>query len=249
MKYVVILVLAILIVRIDYFLNMFEKATEKTAPEPVEVDAADIRSDRSTIPFGDDQSLKQTPKKTFLVLLEAFHANPTATIRERALTILKANPTMFSAKLDTELESKVFSWRDLLNNNEPEAVNFMMDLMNILQGENLLMMRRFFSLWMEIDMPNFVAAYSRSKDVNCTIATTFGDNIPEAEKHHELYERETALKLLLTKEKIDPLQKSLATNCLLVLGIEIAKIPPKPATEDQPEAPAEPENTNTGVTP
>ena len=43
---------------------------------------------------------------------------------------------------------------------------------------------------------------------------------------NEYFERAEALKVLLNKEKIDPLHKALATNCLLVLDIELAKSAP-----------------------
>jgi hypothetical protein len=233
MKYVAIAIVALLMARADLFLGIVDRLLEKSEPAPVEVDASGIKTNE-LVPVGKDQSLKQTTKQTFIALLEDFHGNPIPEIHDRAMTIFKENPTMFSQKLDPELESEIFRWRDLLNNNEPEAVKFMLDLMNILQGENLEMMKRFFSLWMEINMEHFIAAYSKTRDVNCSIAKTFGDNIPEEEKINEYVEREDALKIIVAKEKLDPVQKNLATNCLLVLQIEIAKIAPKPAPEEQP---------------
>lgn len=233
MKYVVIAIIALLMARADLFLGIVDRLLEKSEPAPVEVDTTEIKTNE-LVPVAQDGTLKQTPRETFIALLEDFHTNPIPEIHERAMVIFKENPTMFGQKLDQELESKIFLWRDHLNNNEPEAVKFMYDLLNILQGENLAMMRRFFSLWMDINMENFVAAYSKTKDSNCTIATTFGDAIPEEEKLNEYIEREDALKAFVLKEKIDPLQKTFASNCLLVLQIEISKIAPKPASEDQP---------------
>jgi hypothetical protein len=227
MKYIAILSLVVAIVRIDFILGLFDKASQNMEPEPIEVDASDIRSDRETIPVNQDANLKQTPKGTFFALLEDFHTNPVPSIHERAMMILKDNPQMFTQKLDPELESQISRWRDLLNNNNQEAVKFMLSLLNTLQGENHEMMKRFFSLWMEIDMVNFLAAYSQTKDVNCTIAALFGDPIPEEEKINEYYERDDALNAFLAKENINPVHKALATNCLLVIGVEIAKIAPK----------------------
>ncbi len=226
MKYVLIAAIVILAVRVDYWLGLFDKANENLGPTPVEVDTTGITNNREIVGIKQDLSLKQTPKETYLALLEDFRSSPSSQIREKAMMIFKENPTMFNQKLDVVLEASVFRWRDLLNNNDPEAVNFMLDLMNILQGENQFMMKRFFSLWMEINMEHFIAAYSRTRDTNCTIATLFGDSIPEEEKINEYYDREAALKTFLAKEKIEPAQKALATNCLLVLGIEIAKTAP-----------------------
>jgi len=197
----------------------------------VEIDASGVKSNE-LVSVAQDANLKQTPRQTFIALLEDFHANPVQPIHERAMVIFKDNPTMFSQKLDPQLENEIFRWRDLLNNNDPEAAKFMLDLMNILQGENLDMMKRFFSLWMDINMENFIAAYSKTKDTNCSIASIFGDNIPEEEKLNEYVEREDSLKAFVMKDKVDPVQKNLANNCLLVLQIEIAKFPPRPVSEE-----------------
>ena len=224
MKYVVIVAIIVLFVRIDYWLGLFDKASENFSTDSNEAVTTEINSGRETIPIANDSSFKTDPRVTFFSLLEYFRISPITETRERALNILKANPKMFGPKLDKELESRIFRWRDLLNNNEPELVSFLLDLMTILQGENQLMVNKFFSLWMEIDMENFIKAYSRTKDSNCMIATTFGDNIPEEEKINLYYDRETDLKIFLNKEKIDPVHRALANSCLLVLGVQISKM-------------------------
>lgn len=246
MKYVVIVIIALLMARADLFLGIVDRLLEKSEPAPVEVDTSGVKTNE-LVPVAQDGTLKQTPRKRFLALLEDFHANPLPAIHESAMTIFRANPTMFNQKLDPELESVIFQWRDLLNINDPEAVKFMLDLMNILQGENLDMMKKFFSLWMEINMENFIAAYSKTRDTNCSIAATFGDLIPEEEKLNEYIEREDALKAFVAKEKIEPVQRALANNCLLVLQIEIAKIPKPEAVPEEGSEPA-PIDPNT-VTP
>lgn len=237
MKTIIILVVIVLLVRIDYFLGLFDKASEKFATEPQGTVVTEPIGNRELIPVAEDRTLKKTPKETFLALLEDFRTFPTPDIRERAMTIFKESPGMFSAKLDSDLESHVYSWRELLNNNEPEVVNFLLDLMNVLQGENLEMVKKFFALWMDINMSHFIPAYSRTKDSNCTIATTFGENIPEEEKINEYYEREEALKTYLERPNLDPAHKNLATNCRLQLTIAIEKIAPKNLeSESDPDA-------------
>lgn len=238
----------VVLVRIDFFLGLFEKYAQNTQSAPIEVDESDIRSGRETIPFSQDPNFKQTPKRTFLALLEDFQTNPVQANRERAMSILKSNPAMFNLKLDKELEFHIFRWRDHLINNNQETVNFMLELMDALKGENLDMMRKFFSLWMDINMEHFIAAYSRTKDTNCSIATTFGDNIPEEEKRNEIYDRQDALKAIVANEKTLAHHKALATNCLLVLAIEIAKFPPPPASEEGSNPETTPESQS-GVSP
>lgn len=243
MKYIAVLVIIIMFVRIDVLLGLFDKASNSFKPAPPEVQNSDISSSREVIPVSQDRSLKQTPRENFLAMLEVFRITPDAPTRERALSIFKDHPTIFTDKLDPGLESQVYRWREHLNNNEPETVKFLIDLLNILKGENLQMVKRFFALWMEIDMENFIAAYSKTRDSNCSIATTFGDRIPEEEKIKELYDREDALKALVANDKLSPAQKALARNCLLVLGMEINKsslptqqVPQPEPAQEQPEA-------------
>lgn len=226
MKYIVALALVIFLVRIDFFLGQLERLAQRFTPVPPEIEASIEQTDRQLIPVSQDQNLKQTPKEVFLSLLSNFRVSPDKAIREKALEVFKAHPTMFSKTLDTELEAQIFRWQELLHNNEPEVVPFLITLLNILQGENLDMVKRFFSLWIDIDLANFIAAYSGTKDSNCLIITTFGHNIPEDEKLNEYYEREDALKAFLERPNLDPAQKALASNCLLVLGLTISKSTP-----------------------
>lgn len=242
MKYIVILAVIIVVVRIEFFLGLIDRAAESVGPAPVEVDASDIKSGRETLPMKSDLSLKQSPKRKFLALVDDFQSNPLSSLRDSALEVLKENPTMFGQKLDPELEVQIFRGRDLLMTNDKEGIAFMLELMNVLQGENQLMMKRFLSLLMDINMEHFLSAYVNTKDTNCSIASLTGDPLSEDEVRNEIYDREAALKAFIEKEKADPREKALATNCLLVLGIEISKFPPPPATENLPDP-------NPGVSP
>lgn len=249
MKTIVILVVIILFLRIDYLLGLFDKAAEKLSSSSQPAEVNETMSNRVLIPVAQDRSLKKTPRETFLALLEDFRTFPTVEIRLRAMSIFKESPTMFNQKLDQELESHVYRWRELLNNNEPEVVNFILDLLNILQGENQEMMKRFSSIWMDINMGQFISAWSRTKDTNCSIATTFGENIPEEEKINEYYERQDALKGYLQRQNLDPAHKALATNCLLQLTILLEKLDPRPVTPPQSESDSESDSSATGFTP
>ena len=243
MKYIAVLVIIIMFVRIDILLGLFDKATNSFEPTPPAIENSDSTLNREIIPISKDQNLKQTPREDFFALLEAFRISPEVSIREKAMSIFKDHPTMFNEKLDPTLESLIYRWREHLHNNEPETVNFLLDLLNILKGENLDMVKRFFSLWMEIDMEKFIAAYSKTRDSNCTIATTFGDRIPENEKINEFYDREDALKDLLKNEKMNLVHRALAKNCLLVLSLEISKMQPpqvQPTGNENPDGEATP---------
>lgn len=240
MKYALILVVVILFVRIDYIMGLFDSASERLASNQGGAEVSETIAPRDVIPVTKDLTLQKSKKDTFLALIEDFQVAPTAEIRNRAMSILKENPAMFTQVLDKSLENHIFQWRDLLNNNEPEVVNFLIELEGTLQGENLSMLKKFFSLWMDINMEHFIAAYVRSKDTACSIATVFGDKIPEEEIVNEYVERQDALTAFLAKEKVDPKQRQLATNCSLQLKIIIEKLAPAPLmpepSESEPEA-------------
>lgn len=239
MKYALILVVIVLFTRIDYIMGLFDSASEKLGSNQGGTEVSETITPRELIPVNKDLTLQKSKKDTFFALLEDFHTSPTAEIRNRAIEILKANPTMFSQTLDKGLENNIFQWRDLLNNNEPEVINFLNELLLTLQGENQTMVKRFYALWMDINMDNFLAAYSRTKDTTCSIATLFGDKIPEEEILNEYVERQDVLTTFLAKEKIDPVHKQLATNCSLQLKIVIDKLTPAQVPETLPEAESE----------
>jgi hypothetical protein len=229
MKYVAVIVIIILFARIDVLLEYFDKANAKLTGEPPEVDVANTEFKRELIPVSEDFNVNRSPKELLLILMEEFKVSSSPETREKAIAILKENPTILSETLDKEIESRVFLWRDLLTNNNPEMMNFILDLQKIFRGENLTMLNRFLALWMDINMEHFIASYVKTKDSNCSIAITFGDPIPEEEKVNDLYDREDALKTIVAKENLDPAQKTLANNCLLQVGLEIAKLAPPPA--------------------
>lgn len=247
MRYLIVVAVIVLFVRIDFLLSLFDRATGNSPTPPPEITNSDISSSREVISIAEDKNLAQTPRENFLALLEVFRISPEISIREKALEVFRENPLIFNDKIDKELESHIFRWRELLNNNEPEVVNFLLELMKILKGENLEMTKRFFALWMDINMENFIMAYSRTRDTNCTIATTFGDPIPDHEKLNEYYERQELLQDYIKKEKLDPVHKALATNCLLVLNLQLDKLDPKPLVQS-PSATL-PEEGSGGVSP
>jgi hypothetical protein len=231
MKYLVIIVVLVSLLRIDYIMELFDKVNQgfsTSSPGDIELN----ETNRELRPSDRVRSLKMNHKDIFFALLEDFHRSPQLEIRLKALDILKNNPSMFNEKLDPQLDSYIFRWRDLLSSNHPEVSRFLIDLLNILKGENLEMVRKFYSLWMDINMANFISTYSRSKDVNCTIAPLFGDGITEEEKLNEYLDREEALRAIILRENLEPSHRSLAEKCLLQISLLISKLTPPISVND-----------------
>lgn len=229
MRYIVVLAVIILFVRVDFLLGLFERLGSDE-PDSAEIESSDILEQKVTIPLNKDQNIQQTPRENVLGLMEVFRTSPSQAIRERAMTILRENPKMFLDKPDPGLESAVYRWRELLINNEPEVVIFLLDLLQTLTGENKDIVRRFFSLWMDIDMKNFLVAYSKSKDSNCFIGALMGDPVSEEAKLNLLLERQENLKNLLQSDSLESSSQGLATKCLLVINLELGKLSPPSET-------------------
>jgi hypothetical protein len=229
MKYIVILILVVLIARIDLFIGVFERATEKvrrlTSPvsQPVEVESAPV-----IISMSEDQNLKQSPHRTLLMLLRDFKVNPDSSVRERIIDVLKTHNSVLGPSLDKDFESAVFGLRDLIYQREKELSLLLVDLMNHVKGDNLEMVKRFFSLMMDFNLESFLEAYSQTKDTNCMIAALHGDNLPKEEQMTEFAQRAEALNIYLTQNQA-PAFKALAQNCQLVLSVHMNKLKPSAA--------------------
>lgn len=236
MKYALIIAGILILLRIDDMLRLFDKASLYLGKEPTAViDADEIRPTTEMISVTDDKFIKQTPKSRFINMLETFSRNPDSTLRQKAMEELKAHPTMFSEKLDSSLESAVYSWRDLLTQNSSELPLFLLDLLKVLRGENREMVLRFYSLVMDQHPATFFANYAQAADTNCLIALMMDQNIAAEERKNLLFDREKILNEFVNAEKVDPVQKRLAETCLLKLRNYLTPADPLPA-------PATPQN-------
>lgn len=235
MKYIWILAAVIVLVRIDVLLNFFERNIDQFESPSPEILPADTPKSE-IIPIKDDLTLKPQTREIFLSLLSNFRSIPDEDVRLRAMTILKQNPNIFSEKLDEDLEAAVFRWRDLLTQRNQEVIFFLTDLMNVLKGENLEMVKRMFSLLINIDYAEFMKFYSKSKDSNCMIITYLGDRLPEAEKYNELMDRMDDITSYLKNDKLEPSYRKYAESCQMVLKLHLDELrkkilPSTPAEE------------------
>jgi hypothetical protein len=223
MKYVVILIVVVVLVRIDVVLKLFDKTAGKIQNSSEEINNEDIMPGTDLVPMDNDLSLKTSPYKTFLSMLNDFKSTGDANVKDKAIEILRANPIMFSDKLDVGLETAISGLRDLLMQRDKVTHGFLIEIMKSLKGENLEMVRRFFSFAIDIDLPEFLSVYAKSSDVNCLVMGYLGDNLPVEEKYNELAERLVVLEAFLNTEKALP-YKAFGNRCLMVLRLEIDKL-------------------------
>ena len=245
MKYVVILVVVVILVRIDVVFKLFEKTAGKYQNSREEIKTGDIEPSSDLVSVDNDLSLKTSPHKTFISMLNDFKNSSDLNVKNKAIEVLRSQTTMFSDKLDTELESSIYIWRDLLVQKNKTAHEFLIEMMKYIKGENLEMVRRFYSLAIDIDLVEFFNSYSKSTDTNCIIMGYVADNLSDEEKYNELEERLIAFDAFLLTEKAVPFLV-FAKRCHIVLNLEINKlkaiVPPsenaEPVPNDEEATPA-----------
>ena len=225
MKYVWIFAAVVILVRIDVVLKFFDRTAEKIqSTQTTELKAGDIGPGSDVVSLQEDLSLKSSPRKKFISMLEDFHISADKEVKEKALELLRSQPTMLSEKLDKDLEAAIYRWRDLLMQKDKETNDFLIELIKSLKGENLEMVKRFFSLTIENDIGEFLSVYSKSADVNCLIMSYLADPLPEEEKYNELNERLKALTAFMASDKLNATNKAYAEKCHLVLKLQVDKL-------------------------
>jgi hypothetical protein len=247
MKYVILFVVAILLVRIDIVVGLGEKVVMMFQSEPAQ-ERPDAYGEPPVI-VRSESNVKLTPREQYLSFLESFRVTPEKGIRDQAMALFKDNPQIFSEKvLDSNLEARVYSWRDLVVQNEAEVPLFLLDLSNILKGPNKELITRFFSVVLDINFDMFIGSYPRTKDTTCTPVTLIEAAVPAEEKFPELFERMGILEEYLARENLPADRKLYATLCLDALKIYLDK-QSAPAQAPAPETPPAETAPEAGTTP
>jgi hypothetical protein len=274
MKYVWILVVVVLLVRIDLVLKFFDKTSKKIQNlQAPEINSSEIVPTTEIVTMENDLSLRSSPKKKFFSMLSDFHARPDAEVKTKILEFLHSHPTLFTDKLDQGLENSLYQWRDLLVQKNKLVYRFLMDFSLVFKGENLEMLKRLMSFIIDNDLEEFLMLYSKSSDTNCTIISYLGDPLSDDEKFNELSERLNVLETYLASDKVIPANKIYGEKCLLVLKLAVDKmriafaaadaaaakteeaesqttpVPAEPATEPPPTPVTAPDSTQPGPTP
>lgn len=203
----------------------------ETSQKPVE-DFGD-----SPVIVRSDKNVELTPRQKYISFMDSFRVSPDLVYREQALALFRAHPQIFTDKRDKDLEARIYSWRDLIVQNEPEVPAFLLDLNNILRGENKLIIPEVFSIVLDLNIEMFMANYPRTKDSTCSPVTMIEAAVPAEEKFPELYERMAMIEDYLKKENLPADKKLYANICLNTLKIYLEKEAPaqQPSTEATPE--------------
>ncbi len=250
MKYVLLFVIAIVLIRIDKIIELGEKGYMMFQSEPSQDRLKGIGD--SPVIVRSETNVRLTPRQQYLSFMDGFRVTPDLAYREQAMELFRAHPQMFSDKHDKNLEARIYAWRDLVVQNSEELPLFLLDLMNILKGENKITITRFFSLVMDLNIDMFMSSYPRTKDPACAPVTMIETAVPPEERLPELYERLGILEEFLAREKLPADKKLYGNLCLNTLKIYLEKegAAAPPTVEATPvEAPAIPAQPEAGATP
>ena len=250
MKYVWILVAVVFLVRIDLVLRFLDKTVKKFQSSQVqEINPNDVISKTTIVTVSNDLSLKSSPLKKFLTMVDDFRSTPDLDIKDKVIAFLKLNPTLFTDVLNPELEASIYRLRELLVQRNKSTYRFLLELMPLLKGENLEMLKRFYSISIDNDLNEFLNLYSKSTDTNCMIITYLSDPQTDEEKYNELSERFKALEAYLASDKISPITKVFGDKCHLVLKLQVDKMKAVFDASDVATAPILPEDSDVPAAP
>lgn len=235
MKYVVGIILVVILIRIDFILNLFDSAREQvSAPSAPILEDESVDSRPTTIPADKDRAVNTSARDNFLNVLAIFSKNPDEAFRLKAFEIFREDPSILADKSDREFNQAIFSWRDLMDRENPELILFLNDLLMVLSGESRKTVTSFYSLILDEKPEFFVKSLSFEADKTCSIARQFSTNPSLAEKLEILKTRYAFLERIFLSDDFSPAEKRIANACIEAIRLEQEKLLPPEAIEPEP---------------
>lgn len=212
MKYALIFIAVLILLRIDMFIGVLERFTQKiptfSKNETVE----------STAPATElkKMDLKVSPKDQLQILLAEFGFNPTADSRQLILDFLKNHQEAIEIDRNALL-SEMEKWVPLTQGENIELVRLLADLMSNFKGERFKLVQEFFTLYIAGNPEFFISFYPYLFDPNCTVAKLNW----EAGEGLSLESISSRLEIFEALEgKAPPEKLGFLKNCQLVLRVE-----------------------------
>lgn len=222
MKYVLIIVLTLIILRIDMFVGVVERAWKKIPQikKQESVENLDIPA-VSTFAVSD---FKENHIEQFQLLLTEFSYNPDRATRELISNYLKKNPNIHDMNSDI-LFRGLDEWQSIVRGENQEVYFLLNDFIEYFKGKNFQVLLQFYSLVLDGNPEFFFHYYPIHKDPNCIVAR-YAWNQVNAIEEEVINSRKIKIEELANK--IDPTKLDFSKNCLLVIRVESAKTPQPP---------------------
>lgn len=234
MKYILGIILVVILIRIDFILDLFDSARDRVsvAPTPVlENESAESRP--STIPMDKDRAVNTSDRENFFNVLGLFARAPDETYRLKAFEILREHPEILKGSGEEAFTQAIFSWRDLLEQESQELVLFLNDLLMVLSGAPRTTVATFYSQILDEKPGFFVRSLAFDADKACTIGILFSNPETLASKLERLQERYDALEKIFLADEFTPAEKRIANVCIETIRLERERLL-APAEEARP---------------
>lgn len=230
---VFLIVVVVVVLRIDAVVELGEKALRVLRPTEETITPGALGDSPVVSRIAD--SIEPSPREKYLALMDSFRVSPELTFRKEAMELFKKHPQMFPQALDRDLEARVFRWRDLVIQNDPEIPLFLLDLAGILRGENQGIITRFFGVVFDQNFSMFIDSYPRTKDGTCAPVTLLESAVPAEDRRNAFLDRKLVLENFLARENLPPEKKLYASTCLTALDLQLQKETPPAPVDPVPE--------------
>lgn len=219
MKYVLFLILLLVVLRIDMFVGVVERAWKKVprVQEPVVVDAVETPAVSTFSVAG----LQEDQISQFRLLMTEFTYKPDRLTRDLLVNYLKSNPSILEIK-DSILFSELEKWLPLVREDNPEVLLTLNNFIELFKGAPLQTLLQFYTNFLEENTELFFHYYPITKDPNCIVAK-YAWNYQNTVNEERLLLRKKQIEGL--SGKIEAGKVDFASNCLLVIRVESSKIP------------------------
>lgn len=214
MKYIVIILLTLIILRIDMFIGVVERVWDKVPKSrptpPAETIETPAVSTFSVSGLQDDQISQ------FRLLMTEFSYAPDKLTRELVVNYLKNHPQVAEIS-ESALFFELDKWTPLSGEDNPEVPLILNDLMGVFKGKQLQTIQQFYSNILVANTELFFHYYPLSRDPNCMVAKYAWNNqnkltMEDIKSRQGLIEE--------TSVKLDPHKIDFASGCQLVLRVE-----------------------------
>ena len=212
MKYALIFIAVLILLRIDMFVGVVERLAQKI-PSFSKNETIESTGPATELKKVD---LKVSPKDQFQILLTEFGYSPTAASRQLILEFLKNHHEAVEIDRNVFL-SEMEKWVPLVQDENIELVRLLADFMSNFKGERFKLVQEFFTLYIANNPEFFISFYPHQFDPNCMVAKLTWASGEELSLESIKLRMETfeTLEGKVPQEKLGFLK-----NCQLVLRVE-----------------------------
>ncbi|GEM_PF-6596960 len=225
MKYAIIIIVIILLVRWETIVKLVDKTEGLVTTDEIKPTEQAASSQIEIIPVTKDKSIEQSPLQKIVSLIEDFYRSPSDNTRDLIITEIRANPGLFGESGQEDYLSIMSKFPSHIEQKTPLVNSFLFELWPLMRGANLLIVKQLLAMNFEIDLVSFLDQLAKSgRDPSCFIAEITPDGLTKEVKEKFLLERKANIEKIINDEAGFPKIKTMGLNCFRIIEIELLKI-------------------------